>query len=97
MTKQPGTVLTDYLEVERQEVSNGVGVPIVEVEDAVPDDVDVCRAPVVLLHVQVVGDSAEQKKLSVSKYPCRSLILVSVGEGTYSQHFSLFLTYECAQ
>ncbi len=69
MTKQPGTVLTEYLEVERQEVSNGVGVPVVEVEDAVPDDVDVGRPPVVLLHVQVVGDSTEQKSCRSASTP----------------------------
>lgn len=39
-------------------MGDGVGVPVVEVEDPVPDDVDVGRAPVVLLHVDEVRDSA---------------------------------------
>jgi len=42
------------LQVVGQEVRDSVGVPVIEVEETVPDDVDVRRAPVVLLHVDIV-------------------------------------------
>ncbi len=38
-------------------MSNRVGVPVVKVEEPLPDDVDVGRAPVVLLDIDVVGNS----------------------------------------
>ena len=44
-------------------MSNGVGVPVVEVEEPLPDDVDVGRAPVVLLNVDVVGNSERKNNV----------------------------------
>ncbi len=38
-------------------MSDSIRVPIVEVEEPLPDDVDVGGAPVVLLNIDVVGNS----------------------------------------
>ncbi len=42
-------------------MSDCVRVPIVEVEEPLPDDVDVGGAPVVLLDIDVVGNSDNKK------------------------------------